>query len=291
MGSHNEVLAIRQEATRRQQCGSNQPLDIAFRQGEPYNFKISEDDIAMILRALSSECLNNQQHRLIEAIQSMFRPNGCCQADNCYDKVMDEVVRSLILQRQSMEGYTGCWRTGFCMEHTIANWYEALVDKNGIMVFVEVDKALRLQILLGNLGEPAQMHLIHKHKLMLSEEIVETSDEAGRPLDQFSEFTAFDKYFQWLRAAGIPYNTIFIKRLGLYELYPTKGPTGWCSARQDRLVHLENDFQENNKQIMLIRRHEDSIEEERRSKRLRMSDNEDDLDPSNKDADMTAMQT
>ena len=101
----------------------------------------------MILRALNSECLNSQQHKLIEAIQSMFKPNWCCQEDNCYDKVMDEIVRSLILQRQSMEEYTGCWRINFSLEHTISNWYEPLMDKNGIMVSVEVDKALRLQIL------------------------------------------------------------------------------------------------------------------------------------------------
>jgi hypothetical protein len=189
----------------------------------------------MILRALNSECLNSQQHKLIEAIQSMFKPNWCCQEDNCYDKVMDEIVRSLILQRQSMEEYTGCWRINFCLEHTISNWYEPLMDKNGIMVSVEVDKALRLQILLGNLGEPAKMHLIHKHKLMLSEEIEETSDETGSSLNQLSEFTAFDKYFQWLRASGIPYDTIFMKRFGLYELYPTKDQTSWCSARHSLL--------------------------------------------------------
>ena len=79
MRSHNEVLSIRQEAERRQRYGSNQPLDIAYLRGEPYNFRISEDDIAMTLRALSSKCLNSQQHRMIEGIQSMFKSNWCCQ--------------------------------------------------------------------------------------------------------------------------------------------------------------------------------------------------------------------
>jgi hypothetical protein len=65
------------------------------------------------------------------------------------------------------------------------------------------------------------------------------------------EYAAFDKYFQWLRAAGIPYDNIFIEKLGLYELFPMKEPKIWCSERQDRLKHLENDFQEKGKQTSL----------------------------------------
>jgi hypothetical protein len=106
----------------------------------------------MILRALSSEYLNSQQHRTIEGIQSMFKPNWCCHADACYDKVRDETMRLIILQRQSMEGYTGRWRVAFCLEHQILNWYEPLIKKNGSTVPVEVDRGLRLKILLGNLG-------------------------------------------------------------------------------------------------------------------------------------------
>jgi hypothetical protein len=143
MGSHNAILSMRQESEKRQGYGSNQPLDLPFLPGEPYSFRFPNDDIARILLALNSECLNSQQHNMIEEIQSMFKPNWCCHAHTCYDKVRNETMRLIIIQRQSMEGYTGRWRVAFCLEgleHQILNWYEQLIDKNGSTVPVEVDR-------------------------------------------------------------------------------------------------------------------------------------------------------
>jgi hypothetical protein len=64
------------KATRRQQYGPNRPLDIAFVPGEPYNFKISEDDIAMILRALSTCVCTHTLHTTAVCTPSNLESRG-----------------------------------------------------------------------------------------------------------------------------------------------------------------------------------------------------------------------
>jgi hypothetical protein len=64
---------------------------------------------------------------------------------------------------------------------------------------------------------------------MLSNDVDMTGDEAGHSMNQMREYIAFDKYFQWLRSARIPYDNIFTEKLGLYDLFPMDEQKIWCS--------------------------------------------------------------
>ena len=106
------------------------------------------------------------------------------------------------------------------------------------------------------LGEHATQHLIFWQKLTLANDCAFEPDEEGNLVNQMGAYITFDTFFQWLRSSGIAYDKLFTDDFGLYEMFPKGGQKIWVN---DRMVQLENDFQENirnNEKRTILEEHE-----------------------------------